>query len=244
MSKVVLVSGSSVNLGKCIILKYVEKGFSCVITYLNHEKEALELRNEIINKYHIKALCVKCDITKDEDIDKLYNEVINEFGKIDVLINNAGVDIPSEFDSKNRRDYLKVLDTNLVSTFMMSKKFGNLMFENKSGCIINISSNNAINSYDEWSLEYDSSKAGLNNLTHNLANHYAPYVRVNSVAPGWILTNVTSSMNPNYIDEEKKKILLNRFANMEEIAELVYFISEKGTYINDSIIRIDGGKKC
>ena len=64
------------------------------------------------------------------------------------------------------------------------------------------------------------------------------------MAPGWILTDVTSSMNPNYIEEEKKKILLNRFASMEEIADLVYFISEKGTYINDSIIRIDGGKKC
>ena len=112
MSKVVLVSGSSINLGKSIILKYAESGFSCVITYLNHEKEAAEVRNEIINKYHTKVLCVKCDITKDEDIDRLYDEVINEFGKIDVLINNAGIDIPCEFDSKNRKDYLKVLDTN------------------------------------------------------------------------------------------------------------------------------------
>ena len=75
MSKVVLVSGSSINLGKSIILKYAESGFSCVITYLNHEKEAAEVRNEIINKYHTKVLCVKCDITKDEDIDRLYDEV-------------------------------------------------------------------------------------------------------------------------------------------------------------------------
>lgn len=244
MNKVVLVSGSSINLGKSIILKYAQNNFQCIITYLNHEKEAFDLKKYITNNYNTKVLCIKCDITKDEDINELYNKVIKEFGKIDVLINNAALDIPSDFNSKNRKDYLKVLNTNLVSTFMMSKKFGNLMFNNKSGSIINISSNNAINSYDEWSLEYDSSKAGINNLTHNLANHYAPYVRVNSVAPGWILTNTTSNMNPSYINEEKNKILLGRFGNMEEIAELVYFISEKGTYINDSIIKIDGGKKC
>ena len=137
--------------------------------------------------------------------------------------------------------YLKI---NLVAPFLLSKLFGKDMYENKKGNIINISSTNGIDSYYEYSLDYDSSKAALINLTHNLANHYSPYVRVNCVCPGWINTPMNKELDQEYKEKEEKKILLNRFAEVDEIANLVYFLSsDEASYINDSIIKIDGGVK-
>ena len=106
-------------------------------------------------------------------------------------------------------------------------------------------SNNGIDSYYEYSLDYDASKAALINMTHNLANHYAPYININCVCPGWINTPMNKDMDNEFRKKEEEKILLNRFAHPKEIANLVYFLStDEASYINDSIIRIDGGKKC
>ena len=119
------------------------------------------------------------------------------------------------------------------------------MLKQKEGNIINISSTNGIDTYYEYSLDYDASKAAVINLTHNFASHYAPYVNVNCVCPGWINTPMNKNLDKEFIKDEENKILLGRFANPEEITALVYFLStDEANYINDSIIRIDGGKKC
>ena len=142
-------------------------------------------------------------------------------------------------------DFIKTLDTNLVSLFLVSRTFGNLMLENKKGKIINIASTNGIDSYYEYSLDYDTSKAGVINLTHNLANHYSPYINVNCVCPGWIDTPMNKDLDESFKQKEIDKILLRRFASPKEIASLVYFLStDEASYINDSIIKIDGGRKC
>ena len=118
------------------------------------------------------------------------------------------------------------------------------MYNNKQGKIINISSTNGVDSYYEFSLDYDASKAALINLTHNLANHYSPYINVNCVCPGWINTPMNQELSEEFKQKEINKILLNRFAEPEEIANLVYFLStDEASYINDSIIKIDGGVK-
>ena len=140
---------------------------------------------------------------------------------------------------------MRVLEVNLYGTFITSKIFGKLMYDNKNGVIINISSTNGIDSYYEFSVDYDASKAGVINLTHNLANIYSPYVRVNAVCPGWINTPMNKELSEEFKKEEIDKILLNRFAEPSEIASLVYFLSsDEASYINDSIIKIDGGHKC
>ena len=120
------------------------------------------------------------------------------------------------------------------------------MYERKYGKIINISSNNSLDKFDPVTLEYDSSKAGLNILTKNLAKEFSPYVTVNAVAPGWILTDkikkLDDSLDNKFIEEESNKILLNRFATCEDVCNLVLFLaSDKADYINSEIIRIDGG---
>ena len=112
------------------------------------------------------------------------------------------------------------------------------------GSIINISSTNAIDTPEAYSLDYDASKAGLISLTHNFAKIYGPDIRVNAIASGWINTSNVLEMEPHYIEKEKNKIILNRFAEPEEIANVVFFLASKeASYIVDSILRVDGGLK-
>ena len=243
-NKTVLVTGSSIGLGASIIEVFASHNYNTIINYVKNEKEAFALKEKIEKKYNVKCLCIKCDITNENESKKMYNDIIHEFGKLDVLVNNAGISIDTTFDDKTKENFMKILEVNLYGTFNISKLFGNLMYENKSGKIINIASTNGIDSYYEYSLDYDASKSGVINLTHNLANHYSPYVNVNCVCPGWINTPMNKNMDNEFKEKEIEKILLKRFAEPEEIAELVYFLaSDNANYINDSIIKIDGGKR-
>lgn len=243
--KCVLVTGSSIGLGSYIIRKFASNNYDVIITYNTHKKAALELQKEITKKYNIKALIVKCDISKENEIENLKNEILNTFGKLDVLVNNASIAIDTIFDDKFKKNFMNILEINLVGTFLVSKTFGDIMLKQKKGNIINISSTNGIDTYYEYSLDYDASKAGIINLSHNLANHYSPNIRVNTICPGWINTPMNQNMNEEFKKQEEDKILLKRFADPSEIANLVYFIaSDEASYINDSVIRIDGGKKC
>ena len=243
--KCVLVTGSSIGLGSYIIRKFASYNYDVVITYNTHKKEALELQKEVTQKYNINALIVKCDISKENDIENLKNEILNTFGKLDVLVNNASISIDTTFDDKTKKNFMTILEINLVGTFLVSKTFGDIMLKQEKGNIINISSTNGIDTYYEYSLDYDASKAGIINLSHNLANYYSPNIRVNTICPGWINTPMNQNMSEEFKKQEEDKILLKRFAEPSEIANLVYFIAnDEASYINDSVIRIDGGKKC
>lgn len=238
-----LVTGSAKNLGKEIIIEFAKNNYNVVINYKTSEKEANELAEYVINNYHVKALAIKCDITKEEDIKEMINKIITELGSIDVLVNNAAIELNSDINTKNIESFHKVLDVNLVGTFLVSKYVKDVM---KKGHIINITSNNAINKNDPNTLEYDASKAGIISLTHNLAKEYAPNINVNAIAPGWILTDsikeLDDKLNGEFIKSESQNILKKRFADMNEIASLVYYLTTND-YINDTVITIDGGTK-
>ena len=161
---------------KCIVLL---KGYNTVITYNSHKDEAIELQKEINDKYNTESLVIKCDISKEEDIENLKQEIINKFNKLDVLVNNASIAIDTTFSDKTKENYMKILEINLVGTFLVSKIMSTIMNDNSS--IINISSTNGIDTYYEYSLDYDSSKAGIINLSHNLANYLSPKIRVNTI---------------------------------------------------------------
>ena len=240
----VLVTGSSRGLGKAIILEYAKNGNDVIINYNNSEKEAFELKNYVENTYKVKALVIKCDISKEEEIDCMIEEIYKEFGHLDILVNNAGVAIDQDFELKRKEDFMKTLEVNLVGTYLLAKKIGLKMKEAKKGNIINISSTNGLDTTYPESIDYDASKAGVISLNHNLANYFAPYIRVNTICPGWVNTDMNKDLDKEFVDEETSKILLNRFAEPSEIANLVYFLgTDKASYINDSIIRIDGGVK-
>ncbi len=243
--KTVLVTGSSIGLGASLIEKFASNNYNIVINYLTHEEEALKLKSDLEHKYNIECLCIKADISNDDDVKYMYERINEEFGSLDVLVNNASISHDSLIEDKTKENFMRILEVNTYGTFNVSRVFGESMYKNKKGKIINIASTNGIDTYYEYSIDYDASKAAVINMTHNLANHYAPYVNVNCVCPGWINTPMNENMDAEFKKSEEEKILLKRFASPVEIANLVYFLgSEEANYINDSIIRIDGGKKC
>ena len=242
--KTVLVTGSSNGIGKETVIKFAENNYNVVITYNSDITSALELEKEIKDNYNADVLVLKCDISNECDIKEMVDDVISKFGKIDVLVNNAGIAIDTVFEDKTKDSFMKILEVNLVGTFLVSKYVSNYMLKAQTGSIINVSSTNGIDSYYVESLDYDASKSGVISLTHNLANYLAPYIRVNCVCPGWINTKMNEDLSIEFKNKETNKILLNRFAEPQEVANLIYFLaSDEASYINDSIIKIDGGVK-
>lgn len=240
---VALVTGSNRGIGRSCIIEFAKSGIDVVINYCHHEDEALELEDYIKNNFDVRVMTLKCDVSKEDEVELMINTIIDNFGHIDILVNNASVCRDSLLLDKSIRDFKRILDVNLIGTYLCSKYVGKVMLENKMGRIINISSTNAIDTYYPESCDYDASKAGVISLTHNLAREFAPYILVNCVCPGWVKTDMNKDLSIEQIQEEKKKILLGRFAEPEEIARVVLFLaSPRANYINDSIIRVDGGK--
>ena len=244
MNKVVLVTGSSSGLGREIIRSLADN-YEVIIHYHNSYEDALLLKEEMDNEYNKDVMMVKCELSSEEEIDNMLDAIYNRYDKIDILINNAAVAIDTCFENKTKDNFIKTLEVNLIAPFLLSKKIGLKMKDNKEGIIINVSSTNGIDTYYPESLDYDASKAGLINLSHNLANYLAPYVRVNTVCLGWMNTNMNKDLDSEFKKREEDKILLGRFGEVEEVGRVIKFlISDEASYLNDSVIRVDGGKKC
>lgn len=236
---VVLVTGSSKGIGKETVLRYAKEGYDVIVNYNSSLEDALKVEEEA-KKYNVNTLVVKCDISNEEEVKKMTEEIKNKFSKVDVLINNAGVAIDTTFEDKTVENFKKIIDVNLIGTFLVSKYISKIMDE---GVIINISSTNGIDTTYPESLDYDASKAGVISLTHNLATKFAPKIRVNAICPGWVNTEMNKELDDEFIKAETSKIKLGRFAEPQEIADAIYKISTC-TYINDSIIRVDGGENA
>ena len=234
---VALVTGSSKGIGKETILKYAKEGYDVVINYNSSLDDALKVEEEA-KKYNVNTLVVKCDISNEEEVKLMTDEIKNKFGKVDILVNNAGIAIDTTFEDKTVDNFRRILDVNLIGTFLVSKYISKIMDE---GVIINISSTNGIDTTYPESLDYDASKAGVISLTHNLSTEFAPNIRVNAICPGWVNTEMNKELDEEFINKETSKIKLGRFADPKEIADAIFKISTC-TYINDSIIRVDGGE--
>ncbi|MBR6948969.1 MAG: 3-oxoacyl-ACP reductase FabG [Bacilli bacterium] len=243
MSKVALVTGGNRGIGKAIIEEFAKSGLDVVINYCHHEEEALELQKYISEKYNVSVMVCKCDISKEEEVEEMINDICDAFGGIDILVNNASICKDNLFLEKRVKDFKRILEVNVIGTYLVSKYVAKIMLENKSGRIINISSTNAIDTFYPESCDYDASKAGIISLTHNMAREFAPYINVNCVCPGWTKTDMNKDLTLEQIEEYNKKILIGRFAEAKEIANVVVFLaSNKASYVNDAIIRVDGGK--
>ena len=239
--KVVLVTGSSRGIGRSIAIAFAKEGANVVINYKTSEIDA-EVAYEIISSYGNQCMSIKADVSNENNVKSMIDMIINKFGRIDILVNNAGIAIDSDFDDKTISNWKKTLNTNVLGPFLTSKYAGKIMMDQKYGKIINISSTNGINTIYPYSADYDASKAALINLTKNLAVQFAPYVNVNSVAPGWVDTDMNQDLPKSYLRDEKEKILLKRFAEPEEISNVVLFLaSDKSRYITSEIITVSGG---
>ncbi len=244
--KRVLITGGASGLGKEIVSFFWNKGYIVYFTYNSSEKEAFIIEEENNKIRENSTFKIKCDLSNEKDIINLEKYFVSNNIEIDLLINNAAYENNIAFKDKDFSNFRKTLEVNVIGTFLLSKIIGSRMFNRKSGKIIFISSNNALDKYDPSTLEYDASKSAIISVMHNLAREFSPYVNVNAIAPGWILTDkvveLDNSLNNKFITSEKDNILLKRFANEEDICNLLYFLAcDEASYINDTVIRIDGG---
>lgn len=241
-TKNAIITGASRGIGREIAYKLASKGYNVLINYNSSQTKAEDLAEKIQKEFSVKALTFKADISEEKDVLKLFEFAVNQFKKIDVLINNAGICYDVEFSDRTVGQFEKTFKTNVFGVFNLSRLVGRLMKENKYGKIVNISSNNSINCFYPTSVDYDASKAALNSLTKNMAIEFAPYVNVNAVAPGWIQTEMNKDLTPDIIEFEKEKILKRRIGTTKDVANLVSFlVSDDADYINGEIIVIDGG---
>lgn len=244
MKRTVLITGASRGIGAATALVFASHGYHVILNYVHNREKALEWAEYLERQYHVQTLCVKADVSNEKEVSLMVKKVIDHFGQIDVLVNNAGIAIDSTFEDKGVEDFKRILDVNLIGTFLVSKYVSSYMKKHGKGSIVNVSSTNGIDSYYPYSMDYDASKAGINLLTKNLAVELGPDIRVNAVAPGWVMTEMNQELGEDYILEEKEKIVLNRFAEPREIAQVIYFLaSEEASYINGEILKVDGGRK-
>ena len=242
MKKVVLITGGSRGIGKSTAIEFAKNGYNIIINYLSDDKSAEHIKSFLVENYDVDVMTYKCDVKDELKVKCMVEDIINYFGRIDVLVNKASIAIDTLVEDKNKDDFKKILDTNLIGPFILSRSVAKVMMENKKGSIINVSSTNAIDTYYEYSLDYDASKAALISLTHNLAKYYAPYIRVNAVAPGWVDTDMNKNLSLDYIKKECEDIYLKRFGKPEEIAKAIYFLaSDNASYITGEVLRVDGG---
>ena len=245
MNKVVLVTGGAQGIGKAIVLELAKNHYDVVINYLTSNKAAALLEEEIKKNYDVRVMTVQADVSKEEEVDAMISLIEKKWGGVDILINNAAVDLSNLFHLKTADEFRKTLDVNVVGAFNCSKRVYRHMLDQEYGRIINISSTNGINTYYPMCIDYDASKAALISLTHNLAFEYGPYINVNAIAPGFIGTdNELDGYDEEFLKEEQEKIMVNHYGKPEEVAYLVKFlISDEANFINNTIIRIDGGQK-
>ncbi len=240
-NKVVLVTGAARGIGKATALLFAKEGAKLIVNYSKSEKEANELVQEI-KKIGSDAIAIKCDVSEEEQVKKMFETAIKKFGKIDVLVNNAGIVFDLPIEEKTIAQWKRTMDVNLLGTFLCSKHAMLIMKKQNSGAIVNVSSNNALNSFGAGEeMDYNATKAGIITLTRDFSRKLAPFGRVNCVAPGWVDTDLNKELPKELIERETKKIGLKRFAKPEEIAKAILFLaSDDASYVSGSTLLIDG----
>lgn len=240
MNKVVLVTGSSRGIGKATVIEFASKGYNVVINYNSSDKEANDLKDYVEKNFNVKALSIKADVSNEEEVKNMITNILNEFGRVDVLVNNAGIVYDREFDDIKIEEFEKTLKVNVIGAFIVAREVSKYM--KKGSSIVNVSSTNGTKTISPECLDYNISKIGLQSLTRDLAFQFKPNIRVNAIAIGWADTDMNKDLPKDYIEDEKSKIYVERFADPSEIAKTICFLaSEESSYINSEVVNIDGG---
>lgn len=240
MNKVVLVTGSSRGIGKATVIEFASKGYNVVINYNSSDKEANDLKDYVEKNFNVKALSIKADVSNEEEVKNMITNTLNEFGRVDVLVNNAGIVYDRDFKDIKVEEFKRTLEVNVIGAFIVAREVSKYM--KKGSSIVNVSSTNGTKTISPECLDYNISKIGLQSLTRDLAFQFKPNIRVNAIAIGWADTDMNKDLPKDYIKEETSKIYLERFASTGEIAKTIFFLaSNDSSYINGEIVNIDGG---
>lgn len=240
MKKIALITGGASGIGLAIAKKYVKEGIRVIL--VGRDKGKLKSAGNELGKL---AGYEVCDLSLLEKLPELAQKIIDEYGRIDVLVNNAGMNMKKPFSEVSDEEYQKIILTNQTSVFSLSRAVAGFMQEQKSGCILNISSMASIYGIP-YVIAYTASKSAIEGMTRAMAVELSPYgIRVNCIAPGFIKTNM-SSLALDKDPERKKKVLsrtpLGRLGKPEEVADAAYFlVSEEASFITGVVLPVDGG---
>lgn len=221
--KIVLITGASKGVGLYLSTKLANMGAKVIGLYNTNK----------ISNCDIDA--IKCDISKEEEIEKLFNYIKEKYGNLDYVINCAAMCIDKDITEKTKEEFMYVLEVNLVGTFLICKNALSLM---ESGVIVNISSTDATDTFSPLSMDYAASKAGVENLTKNLALRY-PNIKICALAPNWIDTETIREMSPLYLESELKRINQKRLLTKDEVTEKIIEIIQNDNIKSGEIIRMD-----
>lgn len=240
--KTAFITGAARGIGKEIALKLAKEGYDVAINYRTMNAELEQLKSQIEQDFNVKCALVQGDVSSFEDAEKMVKETVETLGKIDVLVNNAGITKDGLLMRMAKEDFENVIDINLVGTFNVTRNVIPLMIKQKSGRVINISSVVGV-AGNAGQTNYSASKAGIIGFTKSLAREVASRnVLVNAVAPGFIATDMTSVLNDAQKENISTQIPLKRMGTAEDVANLVKFLaSEEASYITGQVINVDGG---
>ncbi len=235
--KVALITGASRGIGKACALKLAGAGYDVAINYIGNE-EAANATVEELKALGSDSFAFKFDVTQKEEVDAGVAKVVEKYGKIDVLVNNAGITRDGLFLRMSAENWEAVINTNLNSAYYVSTPVVKLMVKQRFGSIVNMASIVGIYG-NAGQANYSAAKAGLIGLTKSLAKELASRnIRVNAVAPGFIQTDMTKDLK---LDGLYEHIPLKRLGDPEDIATAVKFLAEDATYITGQVLQVDGG---
>lgn len=236
-SKVALVTGASRGIGKACALELARAGYDVVVNYAGNKIAADETVVEI-KKLGVDAIAMQFDVANQELVESAVKEVMEKFGRVDVLVNNAGITRDGLFMRMSAENWLDVINTNLNSAFYVTSAVSKIMIKQRSGSIINMASICGVYG-NAGQANYSAAKAGLIGMTKSLAKELASRnIRVNAVAPGFIQTDMTKDLP---VDKIVERIPLKALGTPEDIAKTVKFLSDDAPYITGQVINVDGG---
>jgi len=240
-NKTVLVTGGSRGIGREVAMKYAENGYDVIINYVSDKTDVESLSKEFEEK-GISSLLVKADVSKIEEVEELVKKAIEKFGKIDVLVNNAGITKDNLLIRMSEEEFDKVIDINLKGTFLVTKAVSKYMMKKRQGSIINLSSVVGVTGNAGQS-NYSASKSGIIGFTKSIAKELASRnIRANVVAPGFIETDMTEVLSDTIKDAINNQIPMKKMGTAREVAELTYFLgADNSSYITGQVINVDGG---
>ena len=234
MKKIAIVTGCAKGIGREISLELARDGYDIIGTYNTSIEEIYNLKNRI-ESIGVKFYSYKLDLLNEDEINSFCDNIKRDFRNIDVLVNNAALSLDNNFLDKTKEEFMKVLQVNLVSPFLLIQKLYNIM---NNGVIINISSTDGINTYSKLNVDYSASKAGLINLTKSLSLELEN-LRIYAICPNWVNTESIREMNPEYLKEELKRIGQKELIDPKEVAKKVIQLIESDLK-SGSIVVMEG----
>lgn len=233
MNKTVLVTGGSRGIGRRTIIEFAKHGYNVVINYVSDDRKAEELKNFVVENYNVDVMLAKCDVSDEEGVKQMVSSIIDKYGKIDVLVNNAVYENDDTYINKTKEDFIKTFEVNVFGAFNMIKNTSKYM---DNGVVINISSRDAVDTYGELTIDYSASKAALNSITQSFSIAL-PNIKLISLLLPWINTESTKQMLPEYLESELKRTNQERLIEPEEVAKKIYNLSNDNEIDSGSIIK-------